>query len=130
MQECELKRPRRTIPSTVSTSLTRSAVALPGGGRGEELVGTVRLAAFNARAQVRAGAGGVPGGGHRAPSRARDWVGGVRSHTIYEGDVNAHHPSASSAPQNVPRPRLLNPHLQNVACNPASPRAPLCVSAC
>eukprot|EP00198_Chlamydomonas_reinhardtii_P006937 XP_001696273.1 tail-specific protease [Chlamydomonas reinhardtii] len=51
VQECELKRPRRTIPSTVSTSLTRSAVALPGGGRGEELVGTVRLAAFNARAQ-------------------------------------------------------------------------------
>ncbi|KAG2438588.1 hypothetical protein HXX76_005138 [Chlamydomonas incerta] len=51
VEQCQLKRPRRTLPSTVSTSLTRSAVALPGGGRGEEVVGTVRLAAFNARAQ-------------------------------------------------------------------------------
>ncbi|KAG2435553.1 hypothetical protein HYH02_011847 [Chlamydomonas schloesseri] len=51
VEECQLKRPRRTLPSTVTTSLTRSPVALPGGGRGEEVVGTVRLAAFNARAQ-------------------------------------------------------------------------------
>ncbi|GLI70194.1 hypothetical protein VaNZ11_015003 [Volvox africanus] len=51
-EELSLVRPRRTLPSAVSTSLTRSAVLLPGGIRGEELVGTVRLASFNARAQA------------------------------------------------------------------------------
>ncbi|PNH07108.1 Carboxyl-terminal-processing protease [Tetrabaena socialis] len=57
-EELRLARPTRTLPSTVTTSLTRST----GGGGGaaggaagaravEEVVGTVRLAAFNARAQ-------------------------------------------------------------------------------
>ncbi|KXZ42218.1 hypothetical protein GPECTOR_180g254 [Gonium pectorale] len=50
-EELVLVRPTRRVPSAVSTSLARSPVSLPGGGRGEELVGTVRLAAFNARAQ-------------------------------------------------------------------------------
>ncbi|GIM09471.1 hypothetical protein Vretimale_13304 [Volvox reticuliferus] len=51
-EDLSLVRPRRTLPSAVSTSLTRSAVLLQGGVRGEELVGTVRLASFNARAQA------------------------------------------------------------------------------
>ncbi|GLC77777.1 hypothetical protein PLESTB_000957100 [Pleodorina starrii] len=49
--DLSLVRPRRTLPSAVTASLTRSPVALSGGGRGEELVGTVRLTSFNARAQ-------------------------------------------------------------------------------
>lgn len=50
--ELSVSRPRRVVPSAVSTSLVRSPVTLPGGGRAEEVVGTVRLSAFNARAQV------------------------------------------------------------------------------
>lgn len=49
--ELSVSRPRRVVPSAVSTSLVRSPVTLPGGGRAEEVVGTVRLSAFNARAQ-------------------------------------------------------------------------------
>ncbi|GFR42288.1 hypothetical protein Agub_g3186, partial [Astrephomene gubernaculifera] len=56
-EEVRVLRPHRTLPSAVSASLTRSPapqqrlLSLPGRGRREEVVGTVRLTAFNARAQ-------------------------------------------------------------------------------